>query len=515
MRLRALPPLLWLLLTMLPRPVRAEPFEAGDSYDQARVAQTVAAALAFMAPRTLDPSTIPQLSIWGLRGLTTIDPRISTELSADSLRLFDDDHPLMIRPPPAPTDAAGWGEAVAQIARGAWNASSVVRRAGTQAVISRFFDEVFNHLDPYSRYAPPAEAQDDQARRRGRAGIGLQAARGRAGFVVGSVVPEGPAWRAGIRPGEALLAIDGESLQDEDLASVNEMIAGPPGTAIELQLRAPAGREGVGRERAVSLERVLVPPDTVFASRAGTLLVVRMTGFTADTAARLSRAIADAMAGPRPPKGLVIDLRGNRGGLLRQAVDAAETLLPAGVVAVTAGRAPGSSNVFTADGRDLSNGLPVVIVVDGRTASAAEILAAGLADQHRAVVVGSSTLGKGLVQTITSLPDGGELSVTWSRVLAPLGWPLQGLGVLPQLCTSLGGERLAQSMADLGHGEQKMAAALARDRAARAPLTPGEVIDIRSACPAAEGRDSDLTAARFLIDHPVAYDAALIGPPGP
>jgi len=87
--------------------------------------------------------------------------------------------------------------------------------------------------------------------------------------------------------------------------------------------------------------------------------------------------------------------------------------------------------------------------------------------------------------------------------------------VLPQLCTSLGSERLTQSMADLGRGEQKMAAALARDRAARAPLTPGEVIDIRSACPAAEGRDSDLTAARFLIDHPVAYDAALIGPPGP
>ena len=80
----------------------------------------------------------------------------------------------------------------------------------------------------------------------------------------------------------------------------------------------------------------------------------------------------------------------------------------------------------------------MVVLVDGRSASAAEILAAALADQGRAVVVGSSTLGKGLVQTIAPLPDGGELFVTWSRVLAPLGWPIQGLGVLPQVCTSLG-----------------------------------------------------------------------------
>ena len=82
--------------------------------------------------------------------------------------------------------------------------------------------------------------------------------------------------------------------------------------------------------------------------------------------------------------------------------------------------------------------VPVVVAIDGRTASAAEILVAALTDRGRAVAVGSTTLGKGLVQTIAPLPDGGELFVTWSRVLAPRGWPIQGLGVLPQVCTSLG-----------------------------------------------------------------------------
>ena len=84
------------------------------------------------------------------------------------------------------------------------------------------------------------------------------------------------------------------------------------------------------------------------------------------------------------------------------------------------------------------------------SASAAEILAAALADQHRAVVVGSSTQGKGLVQTIAPLPDGGELFISWSRVFAPLGWPMQGLGVLPQVCTSLGAGGLERQLAGLG-----------------------------------------------------------------
>jgi carboxyl-terminal processing protease len=496
-----------LLLILFCTAARAEPFLPGGSYDQARVAQTTGAALEFMATRTLDPSSIPQLSIWGLRGLTTIDPKISTEMTGDSLRMYDDVRPIMIRPLPGEADAAGWGEAIGQMARGAWDASSVIRRAGTQAIVSNFFDEIFNHLDPYSRYAPPGEAQSDRARRRGAAGIGLQAAKSGSGFVVTGVLPDGPAAKAGVRNGESLLAIDGAALTDEDLATVGEIIAGPEHTSVELVLR-DRGRNS----RTIELERVLIPPVTVFATRVGPMLVLRVTGFSADTADRIAHEITAGLAGPRPPKGIAIDLRGNRGGLLRQAVEAAETLLPNGIVAVTQGRAPGSSNVFTADGHDLSGGLPVILVVDGRTASAAEILAAALSDQHRAVVVGSSTLGKGLVQTITSLPDGGELSVTWSRVLAPLGWPLQGLGVLPQICTSTGGDRTSREMTDLEHGTLAMSAALARHDATRAPISPGEVIDIRNACPAADGRDADLTMARFLIDHAGAYAAALKGP---
>jgi carboxyl-terminal processing protease len=212
---------------------------------------------------------------------------------------------------------------------------------------------------------------------------------------------------------------------------------------------------------------------------------------------------------------VVVDLRGNRGGVLQQAVAAAAMLQANGVVAITSGRDPDAAHVFTADGRDLARYLPVVVLVDGGSASAAEILAASLADQRRAVVVGSSTLGKGLVQTILPLPDGGELLVTWSRVLAPLGWPIQALGVLPQVCTSLGQEALDRQLAALAQGRQPMAAALARERAARAPVPPAEALELRAACPAAvgpaaAGQDADLAAARFLISSPDAYATALL-----
>jgi carboxyl-terminal processing protease len=152
----------------------------------------------------------------------------------------------------------------------------------------------------------------------------------------------------------------------------------------------------------------------------------------------------------------------------------------------------------------------LVVLVDGQTASAAEILAAALADNRRAVVVGSSTLGKGLVQAVTPLPDGGELFITWSRVLAPRSWPLQSLGVIPQVCTSLGPQQLSTQLNALKQGINLMAPTIAASRAGRAPMPIDQILAIRNACPADIGGDLDITAARFLMSSPAAYRAALV-----
>ncbi len=491
-------------------PARAEPFSIGRGFDQRLVSDVMGAAFGFMAPRTLDAVPFQDLTMWALRGLTTLDPRLQPELKEGTLRLVAPGRVLLARAPPAPDDAQGWGEAAAQMARAGWDASDQMRAVGTQGVLTTLFDELFNHLDPYSRYAPPAVAAADRARRNGQGGIGAQLASYGGSVVVQSVAEDSPAARAGIRAGDRLLAVDGDETQGGDLAAITASLAGPEGSVVTLTLR---GRDG--RPHDETLIRALILPRTVTAERSGDMLILHVSSFSGDTAARLAQALVSGMSGPHPPRGVVIDLRGNRGGLLREAVAAAEILVPHGIVAATAGRDPAAEHSFVADGTDLSGGLPVIVVVDGRSASAAEILAAALADQRRAVVVGSSTLGKGLVQTIGQLPDGGELYITWSRVLAPFGWPLQGLGLLPQVCTSMGEAAARRQLDALAHGEQPMVRALTRHRSARAPIPPAEMLEIRNACPAAEGRDLDLVAAGRLVHDPVAYEAALLGPPPP
>ena len=500
--------LLLLALPVLVSQARAEPVApAQPGWDPTLAAEVYIAALTFITPRSLEPVALAQLTLWGLRGLTALDPALSVEARDGQLVLSTAGRVLASVPAPlAESDRpASWTEAAIALTTIAWNASAPVRKAGTAGILRGYFDELFNHLDPYSRYVPPSEAAEDRARRSGLAGAGITLVRQGDAVVVKSIIADGPAGLGGMRAGDRILAVDDRPVRRENAATVASWIAGPEDTLMEITYR---GRDG--RQHAIELLRAMVPPETIFSERVGDILILRIAGFNRRTDARLARELQRSVAGPRPPAGLIIDLRGNRGGLLREAVAVADELLPAGIVATTAGRNREANRIWRSGDSQLATGLPVVVVVDGRSASAAEILAASLADRGRAVVLGSVTLGKGLVQAIAPLPDGGELFITWSRVLAPLGWPIHGLGVLPQICTSLGQEALNRQLATLAEGTQPMAPAIARHRSARAPIPPAQMLAIRNACPAAEGRDTDLQAARALLAHPTAYAAALL-----
>ncbi len=492
--------LLFLWLLAMPSAV------LGAEFPAAQTAQVVASALEFMAPRTLEEVGIPQLAIWGLRGISALDPALTAEVRGSDLVLSAGARVLMTRPVPADATAAAWGQAAAEMYAAAWTASDAVRRAGMPGALQSFFDEVFNHFDPYSRYVPPVAAGQERDRRTGEAGIGVTLVR-QAGFVaIKDLNGDGTAAEAGLDAGERILEVDGQSTRNRDPQTVQGWLAGDDGTVVSLLVR---GRDG--RVRPVEVEREAIPPETVFASRSGDLAVVRISMFSADTDRRLAHELDGiANAGRGRAQALVLDLRGNRGGLLRQAVDSSRLLLGRALVATTDGRNKQASRVWQAEGEDMVPGLPVVVLVDGRTASAAEIMAAALADQGRAVVVGSVTLGKGLVQTIGQLPDGGELFVTWSRVLAPRGWPIQGLGVLPQVCTSSGEEHTQAQLASLAQGRLLMAPAVDEERRTRAPVPAARIVEMRQACPASEGRDADMATARWLAAHPAAYAAATL-----
>lgn len=518
-RLNVLGLVAWGLIALaVPLATRAEPFAAGQDLDDGRVAAVTTAALEFIPPRSLFETSAAELALWGLRGLSALDPRLVTRLSGQpgSGRVSMDfsGHELRVFAAPAAADALGWGRTIAALTRSAWDVSDRVRKARTDGILASLFDEMFARFDPYTRYVPPASAQQDRLQRGGRAGPGLDVAERNGAFVVVRLDPAGPAAQAGVRLGDVLLAVDDQTIEGSDVAAVHALLAGPRDSTVVLTVR-----DRQGHERSFVVARASAPPATVFSHRRGQFLVLRIQGFADDTAARLSQELIRAMSGPDPPRGIVLDLRGNRGGVLSSAVDATAALIGHGVVARTDGRAPAARRILRADGHDLAKGLPVAVLVDGDTASAAEVFAAALADDRRAVVIGTATLGKGLVQTVARMPDGGELFLTWSRILAPRGWPLQDLGVMPQICTSLGPDVLARQLQALRRGNDPMLANAMAARAARSPLAPAAALALRAPCPAATSDGGELAAATSLLADLPAYQAALLPaapqPPAP
>jgi carboxyl-terminal processing protease len=457
------------------------------------------AAYAAITERHLEATSPAQLALWSLRGLAALDPRLVVEERAGQLRLGTADR--LLGQQPVRQDASA---PVAALFEAGWDASAALRRAGSEGMLRAGFEELFNHLDPYSRYVTAEDARVARERRVGQSGLGLRLAAGQRDTVVlAAVTPGGPAAQAGLAEGDRLLAIDGIPVEAGDLGTAASLLEGPAGSVARLTVLRGRSR------RQVTLLRRLFLPETLTSERRDDVLWLRISTFAASTGVDVAAALRRAFDTSDPPRGVVLDLRGNRGGVLSQATSVADAFLTDGVVARTDGRHPEARRLWQADGTDLAGGRPVIVLVDGRTASAAEIVAAALGDRQRAVVVGSTTMGKGLIQLLVPLPNGAELLVSWSQVLAPLGWPIQALGVLPSVCTSLGEQRLTEQLARLALGESPMAVPLARLRQARPPVPGSEVAALRGACPPAEGRDSDVTAAGVLLNDGGVYRAAL------
>jgi len=446
------------------------------------------------------------VGLWALRGLEAIDATLSSARRGPALVLGLSETLTADRL--AGNTPASVAEAVGALLDEAERQSPALRRAGRQAVLQAVFEEIFNHLDPYSRYMTPAEAREGRERRLGIGDLGLVLAAnpGRAArraLTVTQVVPGSAAARAGLRPGDRLLEADGIALLGDDIPQAMALLEGQAGSTVVLTLQRG------GRRLAVAMTRSAATPLTVSAEVRDGILWLRVPFFATTTPDQLDTALARIPAASAP-LGVVLDLRGNRGGLLQQALQVTDSFLDGGrLIAATEGRHPDSRRRLLAAGPDLAAGRRLVVLVDGRTASAAEVVAASLGDLGRGVVLGSATLGKGLIQILVPLPGGGELALSWSRILAPRGWPLQMLGVLPALCTSLGAEETARGLATLGTADSPMAIPLARARAARAPVPTSEIAALRNACPPAEGRDADLATARTVLERPDLYEAAI------
>lgn len=314
-------------------------------------------------------------------------------------------------------------------------AVALARRVGSGhepvALERAMLREAIRRLDPYSAYLDPEAHREFQAETAGSfGGLGIEVAiRGEQLTVVAPL--EGtPAWRAGLRPADRIVAVDGVPTRGLGLAEVVRRIRGPQGTAVTLTLV----RAGIPHPLHLTLVRELIQVQSVRAEEVEPgLAYVRIRQFQERTAHELDTAL-ERLERARPLRGILLDLRHNPGGLLTTAVAVAERFLGDGqLIAATEGRRRSQSMRFVAHPRRALPGLPLVVLVNAGSASAAEIVAAALQDHARAVVVGERTFGKGTVQTILALSDGSALRLTTARYLTPRGRSLQGQGVSPDI----------------------------------------------------------------------------------
>ncbi|MEM1379581.1 MAG: S41 family peptidase [Pseudomonadota bacterium] len=297
---------------------------------------------------------------------------------------------------------------------------------------------MLSSLDPHSSYLPPDDLDTMQETTRGTfGGLGIQVTQEREGIGRGLVrvispIDDTPAARAGIEPGDLIFEIDGRSVFGMSLTEATDLMKGEKGTSVTLRV----AREDVNEPLEFELERDIIVVNPVTArlerDRFGYL---RLAGFTQQTERKMLEAIEELEEESGGLAGLVIDVRSNPGGLLDQAVAVSDAFLDGGEIVSTKGRRSKDSMRELGERGDLLDGRPIVVLVNGGSASASEIVAGAIQDRNRGLVLGTKTFGKGSVQTILPLDRGrsGALRLTTARYYTPSGRSIQAEGIVPDI----------------------------------------------------------------------------------
>lgn len=342
-------------------------------------------------------------------------------------------------------------------------------------------------LDSHSTLLSTDEFEDMQVSTSGAyAGIGVEVAPSKDGVSVVRRMANSPAERAGIRAGDVIVKIDGVAVTPSDVDGAITHMRGPEGSAIHLVVQR-AGASGLldftiqrAHVQLHSVEAQLLTQDVGY---------LRINSFTDTTATELEQAVAHLAQGRGPLSGFVIDLRNNPGGVLDAAVQIADDFLDHGTIVSAQGRAEDANFRIEARPGDISHGAKLVLLVNGGSASASEILAAALHDNQRARLIGRRTYGKGTVQTIMPLSHGMALKLTTSRYFTPAGISINGVGIVPDEVLSGADQQPAQMDASDAAGAASLAQ---RDREVAAALsalgvTPG-ALAAATVTPAARSR---------------------------
>lgn len=298
-------------------------------------------------------------------------------------------------------------------------------------LIENAINGMLTSLDPHSSYLTKKHFKEMQIQTKGEfGGLGIEVTMENGLVKVVSPIDDTPAFRAGIKAGDLISYIDGEQVLGLSLSEAVEKMRGKVGTDIEITVL----REGTNEPLEVTLTRDIIKIQSVRAHMEGDDVgYLRITSFSEQTYEKLKDEIESIRKDKPELAGFVLDLRNNPGGLLDQAVAVSDAFLNHGEIVSTRGRATEDIRRYSASEGDLIDGMPIVVLVNGGSASASEIVAGALQDHKRAVVMGTQSFGKGSVQTVIPLPGHGAMRLTTSRYYTPSGRSIQAEGIEPDI----------------------------------------------------------------------------------
>ena len=308
-----------------------------------------------------------------------------------------------------------------------------VEEVDDKALIEAAIDGMLRSLDPHSSFLSVDDAEDMRVRTRGEfGGLGIEVTQEDGWVKVVSPIDDTPAADAGVEAGDFITHVDGESLFGLTLDEAVDIMRGPVGSEIVITV----AREGEPEPFDISIIRDTIKLTAVRVRTEGDTVVVRITTFNEKTYINLRDGLEDAIAnlgGLENINGVVLDLRNNHGGLLDQSIRVSDAFLEKGEIVSTRGRYAEDSDRFNATPGDLIDGKPLVVLINGGSASASEIVAGALKDHRRAIIVGTKSFGKGSVQSVIPLRGESAMRLTTARYYTPSGRSIQALGVSPDI----------------------------------------------------------------------------------
>jgi len=347
-----------------------------------------------------------------------------------------------------------------------------VEEVSDQELIESAIRGMLASLDPHSSYLDPKSFQDMRVQTKGEfGGLGIEVTMENGLVKVVSPIDDTPAFRAGVQAGDLISHLDGEPVLGLTLAEAVERMRGPVNTDLVLTLRRP-NREPFD----VTITRDVITVQSVRSRLEDDVGYVRLTAFNEQTSPGLEQAVnrlSEQAEGSL--KGYVLDLRNNPGGLLDQAIAVSDAFLNAGEIVSTRGRHPDDAQRYNAREGDLASGLPLVVLINGGSASASEIVAGALQDHGRAIIMGTRSFGKGSVQTIIPLSGSGAMRLTTSRYYTPSGRSIQAHGIDPDI--EVEQARLEPLDAGVSRREEDLRGALTNERSEEGDSAPDGAAD--------------------------------------